>query len=560
MIDWSYETLSDAEKIVWCRLAVLRGAFTIDAAGAIGVDRSTENFNIVDILESLVEKSLVSVDSRGGEARYRLLESIRLYTLNKLLESKEEDPVRRRHAQYWYERSVGFGGNWMETPTAEWLSKHSGDIADVRAALEWAFAPGGDPTLGIRLTAASAPLWFKMLLLPELRRYLEHAIQLAPKFTEIDDTLVMRMHVALANSIVNILGSVPEVGEVLDEALAIAERRDDVNSQIQIIWTHWGQSCMHGDYAAMMPWLERVRSILVKSPELPVAPLYERMAALTYHLWGEQETALRHVEQALQRLAVVRRTQQDGPFVYDHRTATSSHYSRILWISGHPDKASEVIRDTINNASTANQSFAFGFFLVFSACPISFWTGDLEAAHKHLSMLLDVQSGITFNIWQTAGRLYERVLDFLKEPDLQPPDARDKLVNDTSLTPFHADSLSTFDWRLLCPQPLAQAMDGSINWCTAEILRAKGEALLDAGSADARAEAEKLFLRSIDISRRQRALSWELRSATSLARLWHLIGQTTQARAFLTEVYGRFTEGFTTRDLVEAKTLLDALH
>jgi hypothetical protein len=89
-----------------------------------------------------------------------------------------------------------------------------------------------------------------------------------------------------------------------------------------------GQSCMHGDYAAMIPWLERVLSILVKSPELPVAPLYERMAALTYHLWGEQETALRHVEQALESLALAQRTQQGGSFVYDHRIATS-HYSRI---------------------------------------------------------------------------------------------------------------------------------------------------------------------------------------------------------------------------------------
>jgi predicted ATPase/DNA-binding winged helix-turn-helix (wHTH) protein len=557
MIDWSYETLSDAEKVVWCRFSVFRGAFTIDAAIAIGVDRSTENFNIVDILESLVEKSLVSVNTRGGEARYRLLESLRLYTLNKLLENKEEEPVRRRHAQYWYERSADSAGNLMETPTDDWLSKHSGTIADVRAALEWAFAPGGDPVLGIEITAASAPLWYKMLLLPELRRHLEYAIQLAPKFMEIDDTLVMRMHVALANSIVNVLGSVSEVGKVLDEALVIAERRDDVNSQIQIIWTHWGTSCMHGDYAAMMPWLERVHRILVKSPELPVAPLYERMAALTYHLWGEQKIALRHVEQALQHLILAQRTQEGGPFVYDHKIATSSHYSRILWVSGRPDEAVEVIRDTIKKATTAHQSITFGFFLVFAACPISLWTGDLKAAHKYLSMLLDVQSGITFNAYQRAGRLYERVLDFLEEPDLKPPEARDKLVNDTSLTPFHADSLSTFDWRLLCPQPIAQAVDGELNWCTAEILRAKGEALLDAGNS-AQSEVEKLFLRSIDISRRQAALSWELRSATSLARLWHLDGRTTQARTLLTEVYGRFTEGFATRDLVKAKTLLDA--
>ncbi|HEV7445280.1 MAG TPA: hypothetical protein VGO18_21975 [Steroidobacteraceae bacterium] len=51
-----------------------------------------------------------------------------------------------------------------------------GDIADIRAALEWAFSAGGDPLLGIRITVASAALWFKQLLLPELRQHLEHAI------------------------------------------------------------------------------------------------------------------------------------------------------------------------------------------------------------------------------------------------------------------------------------------------------------------------------------------------------------------------------------------------
>lgn len=83
MIDWSYETLSDEEKIVWRRVSVFDGPFTIDAADRVANDRSTEDFNTGDILESLVEKSLVSTDSRGGEAvRYRLLESLRLYALN----------------------------------------------------------------------------------------------------------------------------------------------------------------------------------------------------------------------------------------------------------------------------------------------------------------------------------------------------------------------------------------------------------------------------------------------------------------------------------------------
>jgi predicted ATPase len=82
-----------------------------------------------------------------------VLESLRLYALNKLLENQEAECVKRRHAQYWYERSVGSGDNWIETPAAEWLSNNSGHIADIRAALEWAFGSEGDSILGIRIAA-----------------------------------------------------------------------------------------------------------------------------------------------------------------------------------------------------------------------------------------------------------------------------------------------------------------------------------------------------------------------------------------------------------------------
>jgi predicted ATPase len=102
-------------------------------------------------------------------------------------------------------------------------------------------------------------------------------------------------------------------------------------------------------------------------------------------------------------------------------------------------------------------------------------------------------------------------------------------------------------------------MNGVVNWSTAEVLRARGEALLDTGNVDAWPEAERLFLHSIEISRRQGALSWELRSATSLARLGHLKGSAKRATDTLANVYGRFTEGFATHDLVQARSMLEAL-
>jgi predicted ATPase len=595
MIDWSHDNLDQGEKTVWRRLAVFPASFSIEDADSIARLQPSDDFNPADVLDRLVDKSVVSVEPQRDEVRYRLLESLRLYALQKLLESKELEQVRRRHAVHSYRRSLKAGSTWAVAPTAAWLAKHSNFIADLRAALEWTFGLGGDPVLGIKIVAASARLWFRMLLLPELRQHLELAVEIAPRFVEIDDEIVMRLRIALAISIFHTDGSVREVRHSLDRALAIADRRNDVGCQLEIIWTHCRWSYTHGDYRAIRQWLNRMRGIESKSkasrpvdagaptqslwsvsswwrPELPIVPLCDRIAAFSHHLLGEQEHALWHAERAL---ADIWRIRQDGAGEYDseHDIAMRQHYARVLWIIGRPDQAWQLVRDTIDippgqrdpirttaaGGSTVNQSVPLGFFLVYAACPIAFWIGDLETAGRSLSLLLNRESGIEFHFWQTIGHLYERVLRHLNEVmhgDTRGPMA---LHKEDALTPIHADSLSTFHWTLLCPQSLNAAMTAPPNWCTAEIMRAQGEALIHAQSLDARREAEGLFLQSMEISRNQNALSWELRSATSVARLWRLSGRSTEAQSQLRQVYGRFSEGFATKDLREAKRLLDTL-
>jgi hypothetical protein len=397
-----------------------------------------------------------------------------------------------------------------------------------------------------------------MLVLPELRQILKRAIRLAPRFAEIEDTLVMRLQLALANSIFYTQGAVSEVDEALDEALAIADQHGDIASQLQIIWSHWGACWVYGNYPGIKPWVERVQGIIARSPELPIAPLYDRMAATSYHLLGEQKIALRHAEHAFQRLSIDRRSQQPGSFFYDETVAASARYSRILWVNGYPDKALNVIHKVVDDALGADR-YSLGFFLVFGACPVSFWIGDLSAAQRYLALLLQFQTGAAPHLWQMTGSVFERARALLVQSDFVTSVERDSLVNEPSLTPFQADNLTTFSWHLLCPKSLARTTDGSSNWCSAEILRAKGESLLQSGETASKRKAEELFLRSIEISRSQSALSWELRGATSLARLWQGAGRISDARSLLTEVYERFTEGFATRDLVEAKTLIETL-
>ena len=95
-------------------------------------------------------------------------------------------------------------------------------------------------------------------------------------------------------------------------------------------------------------------------------------------------------------------------------------------------------------------------------------------------------------------------------------------------------------------------------WCEAEIHRMAGEIALESPEPDA-AKAENYFERALAVARQQQAKSWELRAAMSLARLWRDQGKVQQARELLAPVYGWFTEGFDTRDLKEAKALLEEL-
>jgi predicted ATPase len=96
-------------------------------------------------------------------------------------------------------------------------------------------------------------------------------------------------------------------------------------------------------------------------------------------------------------------------------------------------------------------------------------------------------------------------------------------------------------------------------WYMPELLRIKGEIIRSDGSADGDTAAEDYFQKALDWARRQKALSWELRAATSLARLWHRNGRTAEADELLSGVYDRFTEGFDTADLKFARGFIKEL-
>src|SRR5271170_6199452 len=135
-VDWSHALLTEPERVVFRRLAVFLGGFDLDAAQVVGGGEDLERYEILDVLTLLVDKSLVAVENTSGRTRYRLLETVRQYALEKLAESGEADAVRARHRDYYTARAALLdapaGGDYEQL-----IEQAESEIANLRAAFLW---------------------------------------------------------------------------------------------------------------------------------------------------------------------------------------------------------------------------------------------------------------------------------------------------------------------------------------------------------------------------------------------------------------------------------------
>ena len=177
MFDWSWELLDDGERPLLQLLALFAGSASLHALVALSAAAGASEWDVLDHLTGLVEKSLVVSDMAGGAPRYRVLESTRLYALERL--GPAVQTLRRDYCVYVAELFEQAEAEWPTTRDALWVERYGPDADNMRAALEWAFGPAGDQELGLRLTAASWPLWWDLPGLPlrEGRHWFDLAVE-----------------------------------------------------------------------------------------------------------------------------------------------------------------------------------------------------------------------------------------------------------------------------------------------------------------------------------------------------------------------------------------------
>ena len=571
-LDWSYELLPAIERTVLHRLAVFAGGFTLEAASAVATAAGLGAPAVEDSITNLAAKSLVVVEATGAATRYRLLETMRAYALEKLTESGELDQVARRHAEYYRDLFARAEAEWEARSTVEWLAAYAREIDNTRTGLDWAFSPRGDTGIGVALTAAAVPLWFQHSLMVECRGRAERALaSLGPRPGR-DARREMQLCAALGVSLMQTKGPAPDTIAAWTTALEIADRLADTEYQLRALWGLWHFRVSRGECRASLELAERFSERVAHAADPADRPVGERMLGASLHYLGDQPNARRHLEAMLGGYVDSARRSHTIRFQYDQPLVARMILARILWLQGFPDQGLRLAHENVEDAKAIGHALSVCGALEV-ACLVAIWSGDLAAAERSVAMLLDHSARHALAAWHARGRCLHGVL-LIRRGDVRDGfellrAALDEL-RETGFVPYQTGLLGTLAQGLAgiglvaqglatIDEALARSERDEEHWCIAELVRIKAELVLVAGGPAAAAAAEELFQQALHWTRRQGILSMELRCATGLARLWHQQGRPGPARELLAPVYGRFTEGFDTPELQAAKTLLARL-
>ena len=186
-IDWSYKLLSDAEQALLCRLSVFAGGWTLEAAEQICADERLPAAAAVDLLTSLVDKSLVVAEERGGASRYGLLETVRQYARELLLERGGEAQWRDRRLAYFLALSLDVEPLLKGADVESGLNGLQAEHDNLRLAMDWAESGNSDAASGLRIAAAIWWFWYVRGHLSEGRRRLSGLLAATPETGALGD-------------------------------------------------------------------------------------------------------------------------------------------------------------------------------------------------------------------------------------------------------------------------------------------------------------------------------------------------------------------------------------
>ncbi len=511
-LDWSHDHLSEIERVVLRRLAIFIGHFSLEAAFAVAEQGGIYRSEIEGAVENLVNKSLIVAWPSYRGVLYRLY------------------------------------------------------LGDIRAALEWSFGPAGSDGAAIRMAAAASQLFLAKSLFVECRGWMERAIDRIA--ADCDPRDQIEIYASLALSLMFTAGNSERVRDAFNTALIFAERREDAYQQLRLLS---GLSMyLHRtiDAAGSLEVALRAETVAKKTGNREDAALADSMLGAAYYMLADHVRALKHLERALHSSPASRRFNATQ-YLFDLRTTSLFNLTRSHWFAGNLDRAAGYAERTIEEAERSDHPIALCRAFILTM-PLYFWIDDLGQVERNLSGLELTAEKYSLEPFRAVavglrGRHLIRVgraMDGMRH--LQDSLEKLRVLRYEMLV---TDFVSELAVSLARQNERAEALaliDGSIATQLGSkrplhlpaLFLAKGVVFV-CGESQQSDLAVECFKEAMTLAGQQSALSFELRAGLELAQLWIDRGQIRRAHDLIEPIYGRFTEGLATPDLVLARRILE---
>jgi predicted ATPase/DNA-binding winged helix-turn-helix (wHTH) protein len=548
-LDWSYDLLSDPERIVFRRVAPFVGDFTLEGARSVAGELGVGTEEIFDAVAGLVEKSLMATRIDESQAQYRLLDTTRAYALEKLEEHAEADVVLRRHAEYVAGSLESQQAALLALLKTESASTHSGQLRNIRAALEWSFGPNGDDKIATRLAAASTQLFLELSLLIECRVWADRAIaRLSDQHK--NSRLEMEITTSLSLALMHSEGNSEVVRKAYSRALDVAAMQGDSAYELQLLsglsrYYRWSN-----DINAALDIASRSKEVALKTGDHDDLALAEAMLGAAHHLAGNHLAALKYFESGLSHSASGWRFRA-GQHLFHHSSLLLVGMARCLLFRGLLDDSLDYAKRAIEEGEKSNHPATLCRSLSL-VLPVYFALTDSRQSEPYIARLTELAAAYALKPYRAVATGL-RGQWLLLQNDLK----EGVPLLKSALEELHAQHHDGLNMDFICDLAAGLIAMGEYEEALTMVINAievqhrggkflymsalfgmKG-LILASRSAEDYPDAEGSLLSAIDWAKRQSATLFELKAATDLAELLQKQGRVPEAYKHLSAVFER---------------------
>jgi predicted ATPase/DNA-binding winged helix-turn-helix (wHTH) protein len=384
MLDWSYALLTDVERMIYRRLGVFVGRFTLAEASSVAGDVELKPHEIANGVGELVAKSLVAVSTIGAVPIFRLLHTTREHARRKLRANGEAEAAARWHARHYLHKIEAGVAACAASARRTGLAPLVANVDEVRAALDWSFSQDGDAELAVRLAAASGAVFLELSLLAEGHGWTRRGLALL-RDAQRGGRTEMQLLASFALSLLFSKGNTEEVGTALRRGVEIAHQIGDRAQEARLLGGLYVFHFRIADHPNALLLAKRAVSAARASDDARTMAIASWILGCAHHLVGDHHEAIRLCASALE--GEFDRAAEVSLFGLDHRIRALCALGRSLWLVGRADEAERIAAQTMLTARRLDHPGSLSIALIWTI-QIHFWTGNLQLADARINELI----------------------------------------------------------------------------------------------------------------------------------------------------------------------------